>query len=95
MADKPKSLLQRLMERRAAIEGGDATGGQAFDNEGNRANREAARETTTGRKPAPRSSSPQSAPRSQAAAALKRKPGESDSAFRLRQIRAAKAAGEL
>lgn len=95
MADKPKSLLQRLMERRAAIEGGDATGGQAFDNEGNRANREAAREATTGRKPAPRSSAAPSAPRSKAAAELKRQPGESASAFRLRQIRAAKAAGEL
>lgn len=94
MADKPKSLLQRLMERRAAVEGGDATGGQAFDNEGNRANREAARETTTGRKPAPKAPS-SSAPRSRAAAALQRKPGESDSAFRLRQIRAARAAGEL
>lgn len=82
-----KSLYQRLVERRAALDAGDPTGASAA------ANAAPVRAATA---PAP-AVAPAGAQggKSKAAAGVTRRANESASSFRLRQIDAAKAAGEL
>lgn len=82
MADPTKSLFQRLMERRQAIEAGDPTAGAVAMG---------ARDNSAPPPAAP----PKPGMKSKAAAALTQRPGEAASAFRLRQINAAADAGEL
>lgn len=91
MAEPTKSLFQRLMERRQAIEAGDPTGASSAANAG------AVRDALGApQPPAPKPAAP--GPRkmqSKAASALTQRAGESSSSFRLRQINAAADAGEL